>query len=314
MHGPRPSVDDAATLFRQGHLRQAAAAAGAALERAGDAMPPAARLQCLTIEGFARAEAGPWSTALDRAQQAFELACTMPQESAPAPTLNLLAGLHARLGRFDEAEMLGLRALALARQGFDDRAVVQGINTLLALMLDAHDHHRQAGRHEAAAATLARLEPLALQGQAVLARETDPFRAAVLRSNLAGVELLAGRLDVAERWLVDVARSAADSGFDAVLSRAMSRQARCAWLRGDLERARRGFIQVWCRLRADGLLTAQEDTLGWMAQVAAGRGRTGLAARLSRRSGRLAQARQAHVPPNESGPASVFSQLDASGH
>lgn len=314
MPGPRPRVDDAAALFRQGHLREAAAAAQAALLAAADTMPPGDRLECLTIEGFARAEAGPWSTALERAREAFELACTMPQESAPAPTLNLLAGLHARLGRFDEAEMIGLRALALARQGFDDRAVVQGINTLIALMLDAHDHHRHAGRHEAAAATLARLEPLALQGQAVLAREPDPFRAAVLRSNLAGVELLAGRLDVAERWLDEVVRVAAAAGFDTVLSRAMSRQARCAWLRGDLERARRGYVQVWCRLRDDGLLTAQEDTLGWMAAVAAERGRTSFAARLARRGARMAQTRRSHVPPLEAGPAAVFSQLDASGH
>lgn len=329
-------VDQAAALFQSGRLPEAAEQARRARElyrwrqlhpEPREAASPAPGLpdtadillRCLAIEGFARVETGPWTDALALAEEALEVACAMPDPQAPAPTLNLLAGLHARLERYDSAEMLSMRALAMARQGFDDRTTAQCFNTLVATMLEAHDDHLRAGRTEAAAALLQRMEPLARQARAGLERESDPFRAAILRCNLAGVDLLCGRLDEAERNLRAVLQAASSAGFALVVSRALSRLARCLWLQGDVDGARRGFLQVWQRVRSGGHRLAQEDTLGWLQTVAAARGRPALARRLGERAMRLARQRRAQMPWAETGgedpvPAVVYRRLEATGH
>lgn len=195
----------ATACWRQGDLsgvtRPALQAAGLAADLA------ALRRQCIRALGFAAfalSELGLADAALPHALRGLALAQDDPAQHQALPgALSCAAHVHARLGQFDEAEMLHMQALSLARESGLPEALHQAYANLFSAVVSAHaELAAGAPQADAVRAAQACAQRHASHVLGFLDdQRLGAYRRMVLMLNLGDLLSLAGRLDDAEPLL-----------------------------------------------------------------------------------------------------------------
>lgn len=195
----------AAACWRQGDLPGVTRPALQAATLAGDLA--GLRRQCIRALGFAAfalSELGLADSALPHALRGLALAQDDPAQHQALPgALSCAAHVHARLGQFDEAEMLHMQALSLARESGLPEALHQAYANLFSAVVSAHGELASAA--EQAQAVRAAQACAQRHASHVLGflddKRLGAYRCMVLMLNLGDLLSLAGRLDDAEPLL-----------------------------------------------------------------------------------------------------------------
>jgi predicted ATPase/DNA-binding SARP family transcriptional activator len=167
--------------YRLDRYADSQAMATRSLAAAGRAAPRAVRIRALNVLGACALRAERLDDAREHFQQVLSLATADDRLNDVAATLDHLALVEKRLGRFDEALALSLKSLAEHRRIGDSAGVALCLNNLASL-------YRARDDEDAAAAHLR---------EALLICERDGLQATrgYVLANLAEVTMKAGELD-----------------------------------------------------------------------------------------------------------------------
>ncbi len=225
--------------------------------------------QSMCLKALALSEQGHDDEAVGCAGTALTLA--RRQGSAPpfVRALTLLGSLHGWLDDFEPGEHLLMQALARARAQRDRAAVVRAHIALIGLLMPAHEAHVQAGQHELAALTRAKLLLQTRETLFLCADEADAFRRVLMRSNAAGGLMAAGFVDDAVDLLRQSVQQARSEGFRVVELKARCRLARCLSRLGQPEAAQRELESILRALDADDHFRARTEVLCLLTRVCA---------------------------------------------
>lgn len=181
--------------------RTAIAAANALrLTPASPALPHALRQAALALSEF-----GMSAEALPMAQAAVRHLERERQHDALSACLSCLGHVHARLGNLEQAELLHMRALSLARESIDNADRMRAYTNLIVSMTAAHEQAME--RDDDESRVVARLALLRAQrhlgGARSLALDTrlSSVMQGVLKLAVAHLLVLLHRLDEAEALL-----------------------------------------------------------------------------------------------------------------
>ncbi len=223
-------------------------------------------LQCRIVGALSEIDLN--DEALSHARQALDIARQHALAAGLVQALCMLGGLVARLQDHDHGEELLMQALSRAREQQDPLAVLRAVNTLLAVLIHAHEAQRDAGETQRAAATLSRLVGHTRHAMLLCQQETHGFRRTILRSNIAHGLMVAGFLDDALDLLQSSLAQATDEGYAVVRLKILSRIAQCRLQQGDVAGARADFEAMLPQQEGTDLLLARTDTLLRLADVA----------------------------------------------
>ncbi|HLO96743.1 MAG TPA: tetratricopeptide repeat protein [Burkholderiaceae bacterium] len=198
------------------------------------------RVEMLDIAILCLSGAGLMDEALEMAREAVELATQPPRLHALLPrALGALAHVFARLGQYDEAEMLHMQALSRARESREPHAMTRAYtNALLAGAL-AIDELRRRGEDLQADAMGQRQLRLAFQARSQMdAPEMNPRQRSSLLLNI-GIGLMhGGRLEEARSVFEAGQSRLRQEELPHAWASLQHAQGECALLAGELDRAR----------------------------------------------------------------------------
>jgi hypothetical protein len=186
--------------------------------------------------------------------------------------LLMRGALLGRLGHAAAGEQLLQDGLARAREAADHALCLSALNSLLLLLLSAHDEALEVGdtaRAQVCRHGLQHCLPLALaQGM----REGDVFKRAVLRSNAGAALRVLESLADAEALLRGCVQASQSAGFSACELRARIRLADVLIDRGRLEAAQQQIEAVHRILVLEPQAAAAQDglRLQWRQALASG--------------------------------------------
>lgn len=251
--------------FGLGHFVAAVAHGVKALPQLAD---PAERcdLQCRIVGALSELDLN--DEALSHARQALDVARRHALAAGLVQALCMLGGLVSRLQEHEQGEELLMQALSRAREQQDPVAVLRAVNTLLAVLIHAHEAQRDAGDTARATATLSRLLMHTRHALVLCQQETHGFRRTVLRSNIAHGLMVAGFAGDAFELLQSSLEQASAEGYAVVRLKILSRIAQCQLLQGDVAGARASFEAMLPEQQGQDLLLARTDTLRRLAAVA----------------------------------------------
>lgn len=211
--------------YRLDRYAQAEAAATEALALARRSSEPAARMQAFTV----LASCALRQNRLDAARRHFRqaLAASQDEPHQRAATLDNLALVEKRLGRYAEALRLSSESLLLHRRIGDSAGVALCLNNLGSL-------HNVMHNHAAAQSVLD-------EGLAICERDGLVATRALILANLADQALHAGELDASAQHAQRALDAAQTMGHRFLLAWLGLHQARLALRRGDLADARRAL-------------------------------------------------------------------------
>lgn len=205
---PEPARAEALFLVGQSHWRegdllrvQRAALQAAALAMTQGLTP--LQIRSLGLASIALSELNLADEALSIALRALELARQPEQHEQLPGALSCAAHVYARLCDLENAELMHMQALSLAREVGEVSALYQAYCNLLASFIVAHKELSAGGHGDAATAVLARAQRYTSHTRSLLTdTRMDEYRRLPLLLNLGHVLLLMGRLDEAEPLLL----------------------------------------------------------------------------------------------------------------
>ena len=186
--------------------------------------------------------------------------------------LLMRGALLGRLGQAAAGEQLLQDGLARAQEAGDDALSLSALNSLLVLLLSAHDEALEAGDTAQARLCRQRLRRCLPQALAQGMREGDVLKRALLRSNAGAALRVLGSLADAEALLRGCVQASQSAGFSACELRARIRLADVLIDRGCLEAAQQEIETVHSlRLLEPQAATALDGLrLQWRRALASG--------------------------------------------
>jgi tetratricopeptide (TPR) repeat protein len=205
------------------------------------------------------------------------LASAAPQANARfVPFLtSLISHLEYRLDRYEEAEVLALRALAASRASADHDTRLQGFKTLGATYMRMERYEESLKYFK-----------LALQQSPA---HSDPHNAAAMLDNVALVEKRLGHFDAARRMSTESLLQHRRLGDVAGEALVLNNLGDIELVVGDLDAASARFAEALALTDRHGLVNTRVLVLANLAEVAVREGKTDLAEERALRALELAQ-------------------------
>lgn len=199
--------------WHRGHLLRVHPPALQAAELARQSGDTRLRVQALHVATLALSELGLADEALPLAQTALQLAQAAELHLLLPPSISYVAHVHARLGDIQNAELMHMQALSLARESAELILLHQAYCNLFVSFHLAHEEQRAEHGAAAAASSLRHARRYTGHALSLLNDERlDLHRRATLMLGLGHVLLLCGQLEEAEQLLQGCARISEELG------------------------------------------------------------------------------------------------------
>ena len=189
--------------------------------------------------------------ALALARHALRLARVRVLPVALVQSLSLLGVLHARLHDVDVGEALVMQALSRARELNNRTLLMQTLDALLSVLLQAHEVQRLAGDSATLQATVQRLQRHAQHALAQSGPLPDTFMELQLRTQAASALVACGRAGDALPVLAGCTELARQAGFRGLGLWAQLHSAQASLLMGNDSTARAAVQLLEPMLSAD---------------------------------------------------------------